>query len=259
MILPLSDNLCVRGINDAARGWRSAIYPVLYGIGAICFDLGMLILAIPLAVVFTPDLVIHGGIHHVDAMYLAIFVGMVCSLFFVFRNACQLMWWRHIESANPNNINRGEWIRDLPAIMGINALRDIAVYACSASSIISLIAILRNHTVLGMLIFAFSGVLLVCISVCYPTVLAEQLTTGTGVISSISAAIKNLRIHPLRALSIRIMTSFLRILLIALAAIYLAYGNGWAIIGCLVMLFIVTAIEPAFWLAAVNQQENVQK
>ena len=249
------DNLCIRGTEFAARGWRSAFYPIWYGFGALCFELGMLLLTVPLVLTFTPELAMNGGIHRVDAWYLALFYGLVCGCFFVFRNACQLMWWRHIESASPNATNRGEWIRDLPAVMALNLLKDLAVYACSAAGIISMIAILLNASALAIIIFALSGVLLVVISVIYPASLAQLMISGNGWIAAVSAAVKQVAVHPFRALAIRLCIPLLRLLCIVLIATFFANAWAWAILGGIVTLFIVTLVEPAFWMAAAKEPD----
>ena len=233
-------------MNVAAHGWRAATYPILYFVGLLFFELGMIIFSVAIAASFLPDLLFHGGIAPVDARFLACFVGMVCAAFFVFKSACQLMWWRNISHvALPRS---GEWIQDLPAVMGINMMRDVARYVCSGAAFCAMLGILINASRIGMIVFAICGVLRIFIAVMYPAVLAERLTRGSCLINAISCAFHRILRQPFRAIGVRAAFSLVRILCISLFAVYLALSCAWAAIVALVLLFIATLVEPAFWI-----------
>jgi predicted MFS family arabinose efflux permease len=94
--------------------------------------------------------------------------------------------------------------------------------------------------------------------VIYPAAMAQLMISGNGGIAAVWGAVKQLLAHPIRALAIRICISFMRLLAVVLAAIFFANNNAWAILGCIVVLFIVTAVEPSFWMAAASPSDNTE-
>ncbi|GEM_PF-5006995 len=186
----------------------------------------------------------------------AVFVGFPIMAWWGFVSACKVAWWRHFERASCQNESRGPWIKDLPAMMGIDLVFGLLKGLCYLTVGLCAYYILIKHASSAIILMAFSLWMLLISSMLHPAVVAQRMISGPGFIHSLSMAASTIVRNPLKTLAVRFLPYMVIACLWGCACIEMVLDHLWFAAFLLTISVFIPLIYPVFWIELMRGREQ---
>lgn len=245
----------VEAVQSAWRSKLAVFCPIFMRLMRGCVQLG-LILALGCIMFVSPGVVSGGHVNEQGAIAWGIVVGFLVTGWAFFSAACRLFWWRYLAEGCERHDRKERWIRDLPAIMGIDLIYIIGEGICILGVFGGIYEIIVNGGFWGVILSSLSALMCLLCSIIKPAVMAEQVALGGGIASSTVRGFKDLVHAPLKGLAVWIVPD-IGVLVFYGAAICEMLIGKLAIAAILVTLgLILSWIRPVFWTEFAHQSQK---
>ncbi|MBO4351161.1 MAG: hypothetical protein J6A01_09490 [Proteobacteria bacterium] len=187
----------------------------------------------------------------------AIFMGFPIMGWWVFTSACKVAWWRHFERASCQTESRGPWIKDLPAMMGIDFVFGLLKGLCYLAFGLCTYYILVSHAPSAIILMAFSLWMLLISSVLHPAVVAQRMISGPGFMRALSMAASTIVSNPFKTLAVRFLPYMAIACLWGGACIEMGLDHLLIAAFLLTISVFIPLIYPVFWIELMREREQL--
>ncbi len=229
-------------IRSARRGIAGIFYPILLRMMQGVLRLGLLSTFL-LIIIWHVEF----GISPEAAVWLGCLVGFLLGSWWIFSASCRLMWWKMMAAGSEKSAMHGSWLRDLPAVLGLDLVFGATVWLCVGAMTGGIFGMMMARPLIGAIVAVGSGMLALVGSVLHPAVLANRLVWGHGLMWSVRNAVGQLIRNPARMLVVLFIPTFTSLTLYGLAVCEAILGNVFLMGGLVAGGVLISLIKPVFW------------
>lgn len=224
----------------AWRGKSAIVYPLIYAGVRGCFCVGVALFLAAISEIPAEKL-------SENAWLISILGGLVVSAWWIFSAVCRLAWWRTFEQSHALATSRGDWLRDLPAMLGVEIAFGLGRISVMIAFLAGVAMMLRG-VFGGVWGVAFAATVAIFLEVMQSAITAERIVAGPSMVEAVRRALHQWHRRALRMLALEAMPALAVMAMWGLAFCASLFGNGWMSTIAVVGAGLIPWIEPAFWI-----------
>ncbi len=235
-----------KAIQSAWKGKNGIIYPILIRLMTGVLRL-VLYISIFLLMTSLSDIELSSGLVFKVTIYGFLILFFLSLVWWIFSASCRLMCFHAMADGGGKPHGKGEWLGDLPVMLGIDVIFGLLKWLCIGAMISGFIGLIVGQSVLSVLSVSLGGVIAIVCSVLQPAVTAQRIVDGPGFLCAVKNAIDKIIHYPARMMCVRFLPGIVSISLYAAAGWEGLTGDGLVMCILLVAGVLISLINPVFW------------